>query len=340
MALMLMLQDRALRRERLFRDRKNPFDIYSQEEFRTRYRLSKDCTQILINEVRNVLQPGTLRNNSVSPEIQLFIFLRFLASGQFYNALGDLHGVTAPTVCQILKRVSHAVASLHGNYINMPQPNDYNRVKREFYELSGFPGVLGLIDCTHIPLVFNVPPVNAGLYVNRKGFFSINVQVVSDSRYRIMNIVARWQGSVHDSRIWNNSRVCAEFEAGHYDGYLLGDCGYQCSHILLTPLRNVQNAAEGRYNRAHITTRSSIERAFGLWKRRFPILKYGMRIKLENVPPLIVALAVIHNIAINQNELQFEGDLNDEEIDDHIYVGNDNERGNVFRRRLIERVFV
>ena len=41
------------------------------------------------------------------------------------------------------------------------------------------------------------------------------------------NIVAKWPSSVHDSGIFQNSRLCAKFENGDYNGILLGDSGLQ-----------------------------------------------------------------------------------------------------------------
>ena len=43
---------------------------------------------------------------------------------------------------------------------------------------------------------------NAELFQNRKGFFSINVLAVCGPNLEILNIVARWPGSVHDARIY------------------------------------------------------------------------------------------------------------------------------------------
>lgn len=44
-------------------------------------------------------------------------------------------------------------------------------------------------------------------------------------------------------------------------------------------------------------TRNPIERYFGIWKRRFPILVFGIRIKLNEVEAVVIGCAVLHNIA-------------------------------------------
>ncbi|CAB3986138.1 Hypothetical predicted protein, partial [Paramuricea clavata] len=43
-------------------------------------------------------------------------------------------------------------------------------------------------------------------------------------------------GSVHDARIFDNSRICAQFERGDIQGILLGDNGYPCRQYLMTPV--------------------------------------------------------------------------------------------------------
>jgi len=115
----------------------------------------------------------------------------------------------------------------------------------------------------------------------------------------ITDLVARWQGSVHDTTIFNNSRIRALFEAGTFgDGLLLGDGGYPVRSYLMTPLRNPRTRAQELYNESHIRTRNTIERVFGIWKRRFPILALGSRFsKIERALPMIVATAILHNIA-------------------------------------------
>ena len=53
------------------------------------------------------------------------------------------------------------------------------KTKHNFYQLAGFPGVIGCIDGSHIPIV--APPEDEFVFINGKGFHSINIQAVRDS---------------------------------------------------------------------------------------------------------------------------------------------------------------
>lgn len=83
---------------------------------------------------------------------------------------------------------------------------------------------------------------------------------------------------------------------------IAGDSGYPVRNYFFTPLLNPNGRAQELYNESLIRTRNSVERAIGLWKRRFPIMAYGARLKLRTVKTIIIATAVLHNIAIDMNE--------------------------------------
>lgn len=84
----------------------------------------------------------------------------------------------------------------------------------------------------------------------------------------------------------------------------------------MTPLANPATLGEQRYNEALIRTRNSIERVFGIWKRRFPVMAYGLRLKMDTVLTIIVATSVLHNIArkMNEPEPPIPEDINEEEL--------------------------
>ena len=115
------------------------------------------------------------------------------------------------------------VASFLEKYIKFP--DDLDSLKQEFYRLYGFPYIVGAIDCTHVQIQSTGGPI-AEVFRNRKGTFSINVQCICDSKMRFTDIVCRWPGSTHDSRILENSCIYSKFENGLIDGLILGDGGY------------------------------------------------------------------------------------------------------------------
>lgn len=96
----------------------------------------------------------------------------------------------------------------------------------------------------------------------------------------------------------------------------LGDSGYPLRSYLMTPSANPVTPGENLYNEALIRTRNAIERVFGIWKRRFPVVAYGLRLKLETTMAIIVATTVLHNLARDMNEPEppLPEDINEDEL--------------------------
>ncbi|VEN51241.1 unnamed protein product, partial [Callosobruchus maculatus] len=65
----------------------------------------------------------------------------------------------------------------------------------------------------------------------------------------------------------------------------------------MTPLVNPATQTERLYSESLIRTRNGPEQMIGLWKRRFPVIAYGIRLKMDTVKTVIVATTVLHNIA-------------------------------------------
>lgn len=207
-------------------------------------------------------------------------------------------GVHKSTASQIIRKVSHEIALLCPEFINFPETEHERKyVCQEFYAIAKFPKVIGALDCTHVRIK-SPGGDNAEIYRNRKGWFSMNVQLICDAALRIQNIVCRWPGSSHDSTIFNHSAIRGEIERGdHGDSIIVGDSGYALKKYLMTPFLNPASRGQELYNESQIRTRNCIERTNGVWKRRFPVLALGINVKLSTVESVIVATAVLHNIA-------------------------------------------
>lgn len=154
--------------------------------------------------------------------------------------------------------------------------------------------MVGAIDCTLIK-IDSPGGLDAELYRCRKHYFALNVQGICDSDLCFTNLIVRWYGSAHDARIFDNSLVKERIMSGTAPGILLGDAGYPLESYLMVPLRDPMTVAEKRYNKAQIKTRNTIERCFGVWKRRFPCLNH-LRLKMKTSLAVIVAVGVLHNI--------------------------------------------
>lgn len=168
-----------------------------------------------------------------------------------------------------------------------------------------------------------------------------------------------WPGSCHDQHIFSSSRLMARFEQGEFgDSLLLGDSGYKNQTFLVTPVTNPRSRAENLYNESLIRSRNVVERQYGVWKARFPILSLGkfcfycivfnssvsiicnflikiflsgMRTSLDKTRAIIVATAVLHNIAIQQNDQLMEDyqPPTENSMDFPVGVGNDSKRQSI-----------
>ncbi|XP_023312303.1 putative nuclease HARBI1, partial [Anoplophora glabripennis] len=135
---------------------------------------------------------------------------------------------------QVVSRVVHEVATsiiteLGNQWIHFPTTNEEkNNLKARFMEKTGFPGVIGAIDCTHVAIL--APAQEEHNYLNRKGYHSKNVQIICDYDLNILNINAQYAGATHDAFNWRNSFVQQEMERSYNRGdhhtWLLGDSGY------------------------------------------------------------------------------------------------------------------
>jgi len=253
------------------------------------------------------------RNHAVSPEHKVLLTLRYYATGSMLVVCGDFIGVHKSTASRIVKLVSHEIALLRPQFVHFPNnERETKQVKQDFYNIAKFPMAIGALDCTHVK-IRSPGGDNAEIYRNRKNFFSINVQTICDANLKIQDIVARWPGSSHDSTIFNNSTIRGKFERGEMQNCLLvADSGYAQRDFVMTlvgspgtlinPASGITAAAVDKYNESLIRTRNTVERSYGVWKRRFPILATGINVKITSSQSIIVATAVLNNIACEFKE--------------------------------------
>ncbi|XP_031637843.1 putative nuclease HARBI1 [Contarinia nasturtii] len=290
-------------------------DTFTDNEFRRRFRLSKNTVQYLYTLIGDGLEPLVTRTGfTLSGLDKILITLRYYASASYNLVTADFYGVSETSVRNIIPVVSDKIAALRERFIRMPTDDlEIDETKRAFFRVAGMPTIIGAIDGTLVKIQEVGGAYNKTMFFCRKQFYAINTQIVCDANAKVLDIVARWPGSIHDETIFLNSLLFERFLNGEFNrqnrqSILLGDGGYSSETFLATPLRetNQQNRtpAEVMYQRAHIATRNVVERFNGQWKKRFPCLWIGMRFrKLETTLDVIVATAVLHNICKITNDI-------------------------------------
>lgn len=168
------------------------------------------------------------------------------------------------------------------------------------------PGVIGAIDGTHVQIPG--PSEHRDAYINRKGFPSVQLQVVCDRNMQFLDVFTGWPGSVHDSRVFNNSPVKTTLETLPPEYHLIGDSAYALNEYLLVPFRDNGHLTtlEKRFNKVHSSTRVEVEMAIGLLKGKFRRLKHLEMYNILDMPFIIFSACAFHNFILKHCELDLD----------------------------------
>uniref|UniRef100_UPI003AAAD366 uncharacterized protein n=1 Tax=Centroberyx gerrardi TaxID=166262 RepID=UPI003AAAD366 len=242
-------------------------------------------------------------------QLEVLIYVYWLAHGLSFRVVSQVFSVPKSTVHRVIHRVAQHIWVNLKRAICFPSAGELDAVGLGFGQLSGsavFNKAVGAIDGCHIRIK---PPSQHRIdYLNYKGFFSINMQAICDSKGRFLDIFIGYPGSVHDTRILKNSPFYMARQYPPTGYFLLGDGGYPCLDTpicLITPYKEPLNGrVQERFNYYHSKGRSIIERAFGIMKTRWrSTLFRALEVKPTFAPLVIASCAFLHNVCIDNGDM-------------------------------------
>ncbi|KAK0154265.1 Protein ALP1-like [Merluccius polli] len=274
-----------------------------QSDLRVDFRLSRGSFNALMESI------GREADHGWDPEIACLVFLFWLASGTSYRVVSRAFDMPRTSVHRAIHTTSGKIAALFAKTVHHPTEEELVTVGAGFARLAGsaaFNKVAGSIDGCHVRV--KPPAADSDCYLNRKLFYSVQLQAVVDHTAMFKDVCVGYTGSVHDSRVLKNSPLYLEKQYPPPGYCLIGDGGYPCLSYpitLMTPYRQpLRNQLQAAYNSRLTKARGVVERAFGILKTRWrAVFLKVLEVDVLFVPEVILCCTILHNICLSQGDV-------------------------------------
>ncbi|CAH1972091.1 unnamed protein product [Acanthoscelides obtectus] len=117
-------------------------------------RLTKD----LVYELLEILTPFIQQPRRASAPLittKVLATLRFYASGSHQEITGSNHfvGISQASMSRAIKEVTLNQTQILASKVSfLKDPEEQEALRRRFHSIYNFPGIVGIVDCTHVAI--------------------------------------------------------------------------------------------------------------------------------------------------------------------------------------------
>ena len=301
----------------------------SVDDFRRYLRMDCDTYGFILEAIRQRITLKTTRfREPISPEVQLSVVLRYMATGESFSSLSFQFRVAENTISQILRRVCRAIIDeFMEQFMPFPEKEEaWQKISDLYQERWNFPNCVGAIDGKHIAIF--KPHKGGSDFYNYKGFNSIVLMAVVDADYKFIFIDVGCQGKLPDGAVFRNCefrklldskslnlpppRPLPDLNMGnaHDDSFLEGcrnetplpcvfvaDDAFPLDENMMKPFSQT-NLTDGKriFNYRLSRARRTSENAFGILANIFRVFHTKIYLSTESAQLLVVASCVLHNL--------------------------------------------
>ncbi|XP_070667296.1 uncharacterized protein [Malus domestica] len=272
------------------------------------FRMNKDVFYRLSNDLQTNYGLKGSRRMSATEILAMFLHMlgygvknrlaqeRFQHSGE---TISRYFGAMLDIVC---KMAIDIIKPMDSEFRGIPQ-----EIRRDTRYMPYFKDCIGAIDGVHVEA--SIPPPDQVPYIGRKGIPTQNVMAACNFDMQFTFACAGWEGTAHDTRVFlsvlRNPNL--NFPKPPNGKYYLVDAGYPQMRGYLGPykgeryhLPDFRRGAEPTghkevFNHTHSSLRSIIERTFGVWKKKWSILRDMPNYLFNKQVKIVIATMALHN---------------------------------------------
>ena len=100
-----LINVRPVRNDRIFHPRVDPLATLTDKDIISKYRLSRDAIEFLIDILNDQLTPKTKRSHAIPTNIQVLASLYYLANGSMQSVVGDCRdlNISQPSISRYVR---------------------------------------------------------------------------------------------------------------------------------------------------------------------------------------------------------------------------------------------
>lgn len=297
--------------------------LFSEQDFRRRYRMRKSLFQKIVNDAM-AFDPYFQQKMDafgipgIHPYVKVGSSLHMMAYNSPADALEEYFRLAESTAMESFERFINFIVIEYGPvYLGQLSPEELERLLQE-QQQRGLPGCYGSLDCTHFRWS-GCPTAFHGSYLDRNKVISINAEAVAGKDGRFSHAFIGSPGSLNDINVLGRStflnhhaslpHVAYSLQTDNglltfQEPYVLVDGIYPNFRCLVSAAGDQHVERQAIFQQHHESVRKDVERAFGMLKKRFPILNDIRLHRHEVVLTLIKACFILHNMIIEDERGQ------------------------------------
>ena len=288
-----------------------------ENEFDATYGMSIQSFHYLVSILEPFLERKSGKSRSlevVSGRIIIAVAMRYLRGGHVLD-LKNVYGLSKSEVYNC--RDCFLKAVLDSDYLEIRMPDsaeEWERVRSEFQSKSTdrfIDGCVGALDgflqkiiCPrHSEVGANVECYRSGHYL----CFGLNCQAMVDASLKFMFFGVVAPGSTNDNLAIERAQGLMDIINLLPDGlFVVGDAAYSLAEHLLIPFigSQAEHVEKDVYNYYISQLRIRVEMAFGLFVKRFGILRTAIATSVKTATKLMMVCARIHNFLLDRTKIE------------------------------------